>query len=129
MLFYSFNTQEERKNCGGSAWLELQGCHLPHGTAIKDIISVEHIKHWQLDSLYVADEADFYREYGAILADAVHNDLSCGQLDLYGINYYPPAAVDSIVKKLACLHPEEYEILTAWLLKFGRKNGFYILGL
>ena len=39
MLFKIFNSQEERKKYGGSAFIEIQFCRLPMGTNVKDIVA------------------------------------------------------------------------------------------
>ncbi len=35
MLFLSFASQEERRRCGGSAFIELQYCTLPRSSKLK----------------------------------------------------------------------------------------------
>ena len=59
MLFLVFNSQEERREYGGSAFIEMQFCRLPAGTKIKDIVAVRSINNWQNDSLYINDEDVF----------------------------------------------------------------------
>ena len=56
MLFLSFHSQEERRAYNSSAFLELQFCRLPAHMSVKERVTVEHIRHRQNDSLYVADE-------------------------------------------------------------------------
>lgn len=55
--------------------------------------------------------------------------MKTGVFDLYGINYYSPALIDSISEKLSEEKPEEYEALAAWLSQAKAHNGFYILGI
>ena len=61
MLFHKFVSQEERRAFGGSDFIELQYCRLPHGSKLRSIISVDAISHWKLDSLYVSgDDMDVF---------------------------------------------------------------------
>ncbi len=127
MLFHTFNSQEERRSYGGSAFVEMQFCKLPSGTAIKEL--VDNINHWQNDSLYVNDENTFYQEYSDIFDRGIYNNLECGTVDIYGINYYAPFLTDQIIDRLRKNMPLEHEVLTEWLIKSKMYNGFYILGI
>ena len=129
MLFHSFCTQEERRKFGGSAFLEFQFCRLPQDSKIKKIVSVDQIVNWQNDSLYVADENLFYQIYGSFFDDGIYNNLKSGPVDLYGINYFTPAATARIMDKIRTEQPMNHEILTGWLDNARRYNGFYILGI
>lgn len=122
MMFRSFASQKERKNAGGSAFLELQYCTLPRGTSLKKIVSAKEAEHWKNDSLYVrADDLElFSREYG---------NLFDGNLSLFGIGYYSPLRTENLIEKIATTKPTDYEILLTWLVKAKEQNGFYILGL
>ena len=124
MLFHIFNSQEERRNYGGSAFVEL-----PSGTATDRLVAVDSINNWQDDSLYIDDENVFYKEYSSIFDCGIYNNLKCGTVDIYGINYYAPALIDSIIERLRREKPVDYEVLIEWLIKSRRYNGFYILGL
>lgn len=46
MLFHTFNSQEDRRKYGGSAFIEMQFCVLPAGTGIKNIVAVDKIQNW-----------------------------------------------------------------------------------
>lgn len=129
MLFHTFSSQEERRNYGGSAFIELQFCKLPAGAATKKIVAIHSINHWQNDSLYVNDDDEFYREYRHIFDCGIYSNLKSGTVDLYGINYYAPSLTDSIIKRLRKDRPADYEALIEWLLQSKQYNGFYILGL
>lgn len=129
VLFHRFASQEERRRCGGSAFLEIQFCRLPAGTPLKELVAVDQIRDWQNDSLYVADENTFYREYGSVFDCGVYNNLECGPLELYGINYYAPALTDPIIERLRKDAPPDYEVLVTWLIQSKKYHGFYILGL
>lgn len=125
MLFY---TAEDRRRIGG-AFLEIQFCRLPRGSALKKIVAVDSIKNRKSDSLYVPDENEFCRIYDAILGHGCYNNLQSGPLDPYGINYYAPEAVGAIRSRLRSAQPEEYALFDAWLALAETCNGFYILGL
>ena len=130
-MFHSFKTQEERRACGGSAFIEIQFCDIPLKTPAKNLAAGGHIQHWRNDSLYVhADDIDaFYQEYSRIFDCGTYNNMKAGMFDLYGINYYAPALIDPISEKLNKEKPEEYEALAAWLSQAKVHNGFYIFGI
>lgn len=129
VLFHTFNFQEERRIHGSSASIEIQFCKFPAGTKTKELVTVRSIKHWQNDSLYVDDENSFYIEYSSIFDCGTYNNLKCGTVDIFGINYYAPSLTDSIIKRLHKDKPTDCETLVAWLIKSKEYNGFYILGL
>ena len=129
MLFLTFNSNEERRKYGGSAFIEMQFCKLPVGTNIKKIVSVKSINHWQNDSLYIIDENVFYQKYSQIFNCGVYNNLKSGTFHIFGTNYYAPSSIDSIIEKLNEKKPVDYELLVEWLKKARQYNGFYILGL
>lgn len=118
MLFLTFDSQEERRKYGGSAFIEMQFCKLPPKTKTKNIVKSKNINNWQNDSLYINNEDAFYQEYSRI--------FNC---DIFGINYYDPLSIDPIIEKLHEKKPIDYEALVAWLKKAKQYNGFYILGL
>ncbi len=115
----------------GSAFLEIQYCKLPEGKSIKDIVSVDSIKHWDNKSLYVYDNDinEFYNEYAEILQNGVYNNLCEGKLDICGINYYNICKAQAIIERVESIKPIEYEIFLEWLNDGLSQNGFYILGL
>ena len=129
MLFHTFSSQDERRDYGGSAFIEIQFCRLPVGTSDKKIVAIHNINNWQNDSLYVDCEEAFFCEYSTILGNGMYSNLSNGPLDIYGINYYPPSAIIRIVDSLINEKPMDYEILLNWLNKAKVYNGFYILGI
>lgn len=129
MLFHIFNSQEERRNYGGSGFVEIQFCKLPVGTTTDKLVAVDSINNWQNDSLYIDDEIEFYDEYSSIFDCGTYNNLKCGTVDMYGINYYAPALIDSIIEKLRKDKPADFETLLEWLIKSRSYNGFYILGI
>ena len=131
MIFHSFNSQEERRNYGGSAFIELQYCRLPVQTDIKEIVSVESIDNWKNDSLYIYIDDDnmFYQEYSKIFDHGIYNNLMSGTVDMYGINYYAPSLTDSIIERLNAEKPSDHETLIEWLKSSKQYNGFYILGI
>lgn len=127
MLFHIFNSQRERREYGGSCFIELQFCSLPKGTPIETLVNSD--VHWQDDSLYVDDENKFYKEYSSIFDCGVYNNLSSGTVDVYGLNYYSPEKTDIIIDKLGREKPCDYQMLLDWLEKSKEYNGFYILGI
>ena len=129
MLFHTFNSRDERRCHGGSAFIEMQFCPLPAGTAIKELVAVDNIKHWLNDSLYIDDENAFYEAYNYIFDCGIYNNLQSGVVDIYGINYYSPVVTDIIIEKVLKDKPQDSEPLLKWLHKAKEYNGFYILGL
>lgn len=129
MLFHVFCSQEERRSFGGSAFIEIQFCKMPHKTKAKKLVAVSNIQYWQNDSLYISDEDIFYQEYSSIFNCGIYNNLKHGTVDIFGINYYAPTFVDSIIAKLHKDKPLDYITLVEWLTKAKEYNGFYILGL
>ena len=75
MLFHMFHSQEERRNYGGSAFIEIQYCKMPYGVKEKRIVAVNSINHWQNDSLYVNDADTFHQEYSHIFNSGLYNNL------------------------------------------------------
>lgn len=129
MLFHIFDSQEQRREFGGSAFIEIQFCKLPHSAEIEDVVAVRNINHWQNDSLYINDESTFYSQYSNIFDCGTYNDLKKGVIDIYGINYYAPAQIHSIIDKIQETKPMDYETLLGWLGNAEKYNGFYILGI
>lgn len=131
MLFHTFKTQEERRQYGGSAFIELQFCDLPAGTATEDLLAIDHIQSWKNDSLYVYidDSETFCRAYSCIFDCGTYHNGKTGVVDDCGINYYAPNLTGPLLEKLDKEKPEDYEVLAAWLTRSKARNGFYILGL
>ena len=112
-LFHVFISQKERSDYGGTAFVELQFCKLPAGTETGKIAAVDSITNFLDDSLYIDDENVFYREYKSIFDRGIYNNLKCGVVDTYGINYYAPSLIDPIIEKLREKKPIDYEPLIA----------------
>lgn len=130
MLFHSFHSQAERRELGGSDFIELQYCRLPEGTSIRKIVSVDSIEHWKDDSLYIfGNDMDlFYENYRDIITGGVYNNGDCGPMDLFGINFYSGDQAAEIIERLAEEKPPEHQILCRWLQTGERHLGFYVLG-
>ena len=126
-----FSSQLERKNLGGSDFIEIQYCQLPPGTAMHEIVSVDSIVNWKEDSLYVlGDDAEtFYRHYGNIITGGVYNNQTSGPVDLLGINFYSREQAASIRERIQAETPLDYQALEKWLQGVKKYIGFYILGL
>ena len=130
MLFHSFQSQAERWEFGGSDFIEIQYCRLPEGTSLREIVSIDAIKHWKDDSLYISgDDMDlFYQSYGDIITGGVYNNGDRGPMDLFGINFYSREQTNEIIERLAEEKPPGYQILCRWLQADGQSLGFYVLG-
>lgn len=132
MLFHTFNSREERREYGGSCFVEIQFCDMPFQTAAKELVAVENIQNWKNDSLYVymdGDDGDaFCQEYCRIFDYGIYNNLKTEVFNLFGINYYAPAMIDLIIEKLREVKPTDYEVLLSWLIRAKAHNGFYVLG-
>ncbi len=129
MLFYAFDSQEQRRAFSGSAFIEMQYCRLPVGTGVKELVAVDNIVFWLDDSLYIHDDIRFYNRYSSIFDCGVYNNLQSGPVDTLGINYYSSQAVENVIRKLKEIEPPDYNVLLAWLEKAQEFNGIYILGL
>lgn len=129
-MFYVFNSQEERREFGGSAFIEIQFCKMPSDSKIKKIIA-NGMKNWRDDSLYIyVDDIDtFFNEYSSFFACGTYNNSKSGILDIFGTNYYKPDLIDNIAAMILESKPTDYEILIEWLYKAKNFNGFYILGI
>lgn len=130
MLFHTFHSQAERKAFGGSDFIEIQYCRLPEETSLRDIVSIDAIKHWKDDSLYVCgDDMDlFYQHYGDIITGGVYNNGDCGPMDLLGINFYAGAQAAAMIDRLTEKKPPEYQVLCQWLQAGRQYLGVYVLG-
>lgn len=131
MLFHSFSSQEERREFGGSYFIEMQFCRMPLGTEIAHIVSTDAITHWKNDSLYIYgdDDNEFISYYGKIFTDGTYNNLTRGAADLCGINYYSPGQTARILDQVEKKKPPDHQILLRWLEGSKEHNGVYILGL
>lgn len=126
-MFHLFSSQAERREYGGSGFLEMQFCRLARGAKVAQIVN--SIENWRDDSLYIDDENEFYREYGAIFDCGFYSNLERGAVDVYGINYYPPECVETLIARIAERKPQEYGAVLGWLGEAEQYNGFYILGI
>lgn len=131
MLFHTFSSQKERREFGRSYFIELQYCRLPPGTPLEQIVSVDAIEHWKNDSLYIYGDDDnaFVRHYGEIFTGGTYNNLTCGSVDMTGINYYTPEQSRLILTRITEKAPPEYALLRDWLENGSAYSGFYLLGL
>lgn len=130
MLFHSFHSQAERRKFGGSDFVEIQYCRFPKGTSLREVVSIDAIKHWKDDSLYIfGDDLDlFYQNYGDIITGGVYNNGERGPMDLCGINFYSREQTNEIMERLAEEKPPEHQILCRWLQAGEQHLGFYLLG-
>ena len=128
-MFHIFNSQEERREYGGSAFIEIQFCRLSNDTSLSEIVADNSIKNWMNDSLYVDDENEFYSEYSHIFDCGTYNNMKNGIVDIYGINYYAPSQIEMLQSRILEDKPAEYEVMVQWLECAKQYNGFYILGI
>ena len=89
-MFHIFENNQDRRQFGGSAFIEIQYCRLSSNTKLKKIVSVNSIRNWVEDSLYIfVDDIDsFIASYGSIFNMGNYNKEKKGFVDVYGINYY-----------------------------------------
>ena len=130
LLFYTFSSQEERKEFGGSYFIELQYCRLAQRAEIEEIVSLDSIELWKDDSLYIYadDDNEFMSHYGDIFTGGIYSDGKSGMVDILGINYYSRELTHFIAAKVMDTKPFDYQVLLPWLEKAKEYNGFYILG-
>ena len=130
-MFQSFKNEEDRREFGGTAFIEIQYCKLKQNTQIKKIVSLRAIDYWQDDSLYVyVDDINaFFNNYKDILNGGIYGNLKSGEVDLYGVNYYSPQQLTEIIDKIEKQKPLGYEAFLEWLKRGINYNGFYILGI
>lgn len=131
MLFHIFNSQKERREFGGSDFIEMQYCKLEQGSEIEKIVSVDAIKHWKNDSLYIfGDDLNmFYSHYGKIITGGIYNNRDSGPIDIYGINFYSRKQLALIIERVKKEKPLDYQALLNWLETGTQYIGFYILGI
>jgi hypothetical protein len=131
IMFHSFENQAERRAYGGSAFIEFQYCKVKNGTPEKKIVSVNSVRHWQDDSLYVYidDIENFLHYYGPFFINGLYNNMQHGEIDMYGINYYTPSQVIESIYAIESIKPPEYSMVLNWLKNASKYNGIYILGI
>lgn len=102
MLFHIFNSQKERREFGGSDFIEMQYCKYEQGSKCEKIVSVDAIKHWKNDSLYIfGDDLNmFYSHYGKIITGGIYNNRDSGPIDIYGINFYSRKQLALIIERV-----------------------------
>lgn len=129
MIFHSFKNQDERRAFGGSAFIEFQYCATKPGTKLKKILGKYGF--WLDSSLYVYidDIESFLLNYGEIFYGGTYQNLHSGEIDICGINYYSPAQLKDVLLKIEKQKPPDYAVISEWLKKGERFNGFYILGI
>lgn len=127
-IFLTFSSQEERREYGGSSFIEFQFCRMPVNSKTSSIVTIDNIKHWQLDSLYVNDYEKFSDIYGHIFDCGIYSNMGSGLIDIFGINYYRPETINSIISKIYDTKLTDYQTLIKWLELAKKYNGFYILG-
>jgi len=109
-MFHVFASQEDRRAFGGSAFIEIQYCRHPKYTPVRQLVSVDFIRNWEDDSLYVSDDCmnEFFDQYAAILG------WKTG-MRLFEISYYSCEQSAKIMADAARLKPIGHEKLIEWL--------------
>lgn len=130
-MFHTFSDKEERREFGGTAFIEIQYCRLCADTKLKKIVAVKSIQHWMDDSLYIyVDDIDlFISNYGRIFNMGTYNNMQTGIVDVFGINYYTVDDVKSMVEMIIKEKPLNYQKLVNWLKNATQYNGIYLLGI
>lgn len=126
-VFLKFESQDERREYGGSCFVEFQFCMMPEGTQQNRIF--HSIDHWRDDSLYVHGDSPLFSTYKEILETGIHPNMTEGYFDYYGVTYYAPDKIEPIIGRLLSAKPEGYDVLNKWLEEAKQYNGFYILGI
>ena len=126
MMFKSYQKQKE---IGGSVFIEFQYCRLRAGSSLRKILNKIDFK--KEDSLYIYydDIRLFCEEYHEIFIDGTYANREQGVVDVFGINYYSPDQIDTIIERISASNPVEGDVLIEWLKKAKETNGFYILGI
>lgn len=125
-MFLKFQSQEERRQYGGSCFIELQFCRSSATEALEDIL--KRYAHWENDSLYVHGDEPLYTVYSSIFGNGIHPNMTESFFDTCGVTYYKPRLIEGIIERALQLKPEGYELLVDWLNETKNYNGFYILG-
>ena len=126
-MFLKFESQDERREYGGSCFIEFQFCMMPEGTQQNRIF--HPIDHWRDDSLYVHGDSPLFSTYKEILGTGIHPNMTEGYFDYYGVTYYAPDKIEPIIGRILSAKPEGYDVLNKWLEEAKQYNGFYILGI
>lgn len=79
--------------------------------------------------IYVDDIDDFLSDYAEIFYGGTYQNLHSGKVDIYGVNYYSPAQLKSILPKIEEQKPLDHAVISEWLKNGENLNGFYILGI
>ena len=124
-----FKSYQEKREIGGSAFIEFQYCRLRAGSSMRKILN--KIDFWKDDSLYiyVDDIRLFCEEYHEIFIDGTYPNREQGVVDIFAPNYYSPDQIDTIIERISASNPVEGDVLIEWLKKAKETNGFYILGI
>ena len=124
MLFNMFASQKERREFGGSDFVELQLCKG------KPNAQWEEIVHWQNNSLYIFgdDMEEFYAQYKEIFQDGLYPNGERGLVDYCGVTYYTLEQTMYIIEMLKREQPRDFQVLLDWLANAEKYDGLYFLG-
>lgn len=129
MLFHRFHSQEERRNQGGSCFIELSYVRPESGAPAEAFLSRQTFPMWQPDSLYVHGDDDhaFFSAYSRIFTGGLYPSGETGVMDLCGVTCYSPRETARILTALQTEHLPDQDALVRWLEK--APAGFMIFGL
>lgn len=120
-MFHKFKNQEERKNFGGTAFVEFAYCKNKSKLKILNRLLKRKNIFWNDDSLYIyVDDVDeFYNLY----------DDTFKVNNFYGSNYYSKEKTIEIINSLKQKQPKDYLVLVEWLESALMYDGFWIYGI
>ena len=120
-MFHKFKNQDERRNFGGTAFVELAYSKNKIKIKILDKLLKRKNVFWNDDSLYIyVDDIDeFCKLYGDIFKIN----------SFYGPNYYSKRKTTEIINSLKQKQPKEYLILVEWLELAVTYDGFWLYGI
>lgn len=119
-MFHKFKNQQERKNFGGTAFVEFAYCK--NKSKLKILNRLFKIKKfWNDDSLYIyVDDIDEFCN--------LYDDIFMAN-NLYGPNYYSKEKTIEIINLLKEKQPKYYLVLVEWLELVLMYDGFWIYGI
>lgn len=122
---------EKNDKGNNTNYIEFQVCYKCLNTSHELLVKVDSISFNVESSIYIdfLDYEKFISIYGIYFNNCMHNNLSEGALDPYGINYFSLDKTKLIIEKISTVKPFECEKLIDFLNKAKDNNGFYILGI
>lgn len=120
-MFHKFKNQEERKNFGGTAFVEFAYCKNKSKFKILNKLLKRKNVFWNDDSLYIyVDDID---EFCKLCDDIFKVN------NFYGSNYYSKEKTIEIINSLKQKQPKDYLVLVEWLELALMHDVFWIYGI